>query len=288
MNLEAESNTFIDVVPEWKHEYEFIGSNGDVLYFMTDEDAPRKRVVSADLSDPATPSWSEVIPEQESTLKSVQHVGGELIANTMQDATTRLVRWDEHGTRKGEIKLPGLGTANASGGERDHGETFYSFSSFTTPPTIYHLDLASGESRKIDGSHLDFDFSKYVVRQVFYSSKDGTRVPMFLVHHVDMKQDGSNPTLLYGYGGFDISLTPYFSPARLAWVEMGACWRSRISVVAESTAVNGTKPAPRPESRTCSMTSSPLRSGWSISNGHNLRASRSRVAPTVAFWLVRA
>ncbi|MDG2201466.1 MAG: prolyl oligopeptidase family serine peptidase [Phycisphaerales bacterium] len=221
MNLETGSSTFIDVVPEWKHEYEFIGSNGDVLYFMTDEDAPRKRVVSADLSDPANPSWSEVIPEQESTLKSVQHVGGELIANTMQDATTRLVRWDERGVRKGEIELPGLGTASASGGERDHGETFYSFSSFTTPPTIYHFDLATGASRKIDGSHLDFDFSKYVVRQVFYSSKDGTRVPMFLVHHVDMKQDGSNPTLLYGYGGFDISLTPYFSPARLAWVEMG-------------------------------------------------------------------
>lgn len=221
MNLVDGDGTFIDVVPEWKHEYEFVGSSGNTLFFITDEDAPRKRVVSADLTYPSSPVWSEVIPEQSSTLKSVHHVGGELIANTMQDATTRLVRYTESGEPKGAIELPGLGTAQISGGERAHDETFYSFSSFTTPPTIYRFDLTTGESRRIDGSTLDVDFTDYVVRQEFYTSKDGTRVPMFLVHRKNMKQDGSNPTLLYGYGGFDISLTPYFSPARLAWVELG-------------------------------------------------------------------
>lgn len=221
LDLTDSNAAFVDIVPEWTDEYDFIGSNGDRLFYMTDQGAPRKRVVAVDLADPSNPVWTEVIPEQESTLKSVQHVGGELIANTMQDATTRLVRWSEDGTRIGEIDLPGLGSASASGGKRGHSDTFYSFSSFTTPPTVYRFDLETGRSTRVDGSQLDVDFSRYVVEQIFYTSKDGTRVPMFLIRHVDMPRNGSNPTLLYGYGGFDISLTPYFSPARLAWLEMG-------------------------------------------------------------------
>ncbi|MEE2718693.1 MAG: prolyl oligopeptidase family serine peptidase [Planctomycetota bacterium] len=212
---------FVDVVPEWTDEYDYVGSSGDRLFFMTDNEAPRKRLVSVDLGDPSQPVWNEVIPEQEATLKSVQHVGGELIANMMQDATTRLVRWSEDGDRTGSIELPGLGTASASGGRRGHRDTFYSFSSFTTPPTVYRFDLDRGTSTRIDGSRIDVDLSEYTVEQVFYASKDGTRVPMFLVRRVDMPRDGNNPTLLYGYGGFDISLTPYFSPVRLAWLEMG-------------------------------------------------------------------
>ncbi len=223
LDLTDPNAAFVDIVPEWNDEYDYIGSSRDRLFFMTDADAPRKRVVAVDLGDPSAPVWSEVIPEQDSTLKSVQHVGGELIANTMQDATTRLIRWSEDGTRRGEIELPGLGTASVSGGKRKHSDTFYSFSSFTTPPTVYRFDLESGQSTRFDGSQLnvDVDLDQYVVEQIFYTSRDGTRVPMFLVRHVDMPRDGTNPTLLYGYGGFDISLTPYFSPARLAWLEMG-------------------------------------------------------------------
>jgi prolyl oligopeptidase len=220
-SLENPDAPFIDLIPEWTNEYEFIGSAHDVLYFMTDESAPRKRVIAADVTDPSTPVWSEVIPEQEATLKSVSHVDDSFVANYMQDATTRLKRFDMSGTPLGEITLPGLGTSGISGGRSDDTETFYSFSSFTTPPSTYHYDLDTGSSTLLKQSEVAFDPADYTVQQVFFASKDGTRVPMFLVHRAGMERDGTTPTMLYAYGGFDISLTPYFSPARLAWVEMG-------------------------------------------------------------------
>ena len=221
MDLEADGATFVDLVPEWEHEYDFIGGRGDRLFFMTDEKASRKKVIAADVSDPTAPVWMDVIPEQPATLKSVSRVGGNLIANYMEDATTRLRRFDENGRPLGDIELPGLGTSGISGGKSDDRETFYSFSSFTTPPSTYHYDLDTGISTRLKQAAVDFVPEDYVVEQVFYTSKDGTRVPMFLVHRADMERNGANPTMLYGYGGFDISLTPYFSPSRLAWVEMG-------------------------------------------------------------------
>jgi len=211
---------FIDLVGGWEDEYEFVEAIGDTLYFMTDKDAPRKRLLAADMGVPG-PIWSEVIPEQDATLKSVSHVNGSFVANYMQDASTRIHRFSEDGTPMGEISLPGIGSAGGFTGLSDDSESFYSFTSFTTPPTSYHIDLDTGETYVMTESKVDFNPADYSVEQVFYSSKDGTRVPMFLVHRKDMVRNGQVPTLLYGYGGFDISLTPYFSPSRVAWVEMG-------------------------------------------------------------------
>ncbi|MDG2291197.1 MAG: hypothetical protein P8L37_00950, partial [Phycisphaerales bacterium] len=177
-NLETPDAPFIDLVPEWTNEYEFVGSDGDNLYFMTDEDAPRKRVITADVTDPTAPVWSEAIPEQDATLKSVSHINSGFVANYMQDATTRLKRFDMNGSAAGEIKLPGLGTSGISGGRSDDTETFYSFSSFTTPPSTYHYDFKSGTATLLKQSEVEFDPADYAVQQVFYPSKDGTKIPM--------------------------------------------------------------------------------------------------------------
>jgi len=210
----------IDLVPNWDDAWGLVGNKGDVLLFRTDKDAPMYQLVSIDMNKQSN-GFKPVIPEGDALLRSVSHVGGRLVANWLQDASSRVSVHDLNGALIRTIDLPGIGSAGGFGGYQDDPETFYSYSSFITPPSIYRYNVETGETSKWWSPDVDFDPADYEVRQVFVQSKDGTMLPMFLAHRTGLVRDGANPTLLYGYGGFNLNMTPYFSPSRLAWMEMG-------------------------------------------------------------------
>ena len=209
------------LVGDLDHDYRFVANDGSVFYFVTDRGAPLRRLIAIDLRRPGAEHWHEVVPEGENTLEGASLVGNLFVVRYLQDAKTRVRLFSLEGEPVRDVELPGIGSAYGFGGRRSDTETFYSFSSFATPPSIYRYDLVSGESTLMRRAEVDFDPNDYTVTQVFYTSQDGTRVPMFLAHRKGIELDGSNPTLLYGYGGFKISLTPSFSISRLAWMEMG-------------------------------------------------------------------
>ena len=218
-----------ELIDNFEHEFTFLGSDGPRLFFKTDVDAPRRRVIAIDLRAPKQKDWQELIPQAENTLTEVSLVGDRFIALYLQDASTEVKLFALAGKFVQDVQLPGIGTAAGFTGKRHDGkrtdrETFYSFSSLATPPSIYRLDLATGESRLIRRAEAKFDPERYEVKRVFYKSKDGTRVPMFIAHRKGLKLDGSNPTLLYGYGGFNIAVPPMFSISRAAWMEMGGVY----------------------------------------------------------------
>jgi prolyl oligopeptidase len=220
-DLQNPDAPLLKVVDNFDHEYSYVGNDATLFYFLTDHEAPRRRLVAFDIHQPEKEHHREVIPQVDETLDDVNLVGDTLIASYLKDATTQVKLFKLDGERVGEVQLPGIGSAHGFGGRRADNETFYSFSSFATPPSIYRYDLETGESTLMRQAKVDFDPALYTVRQVFYHSKDGTRVPMFLAHKKGIKLDGSNPTILYGYGGFNIPLTPGFSVSRLAWMELG-------------------------------------------------------------------
>jgi len=211
----------VEIVGDQEHDFYPAGNDGPVLFFTTDFEAPRQRLVGIDLRRPGRQHWREVIPESEDTLAQVSLVGNLFAATYLEDAKTRVRLFSLEGEPVRDVELPGIGTASGFNGRRTDSETFYAFSSFATPPSIFRYDLASGQSTLLRRAEVDFEPEAYAVEQVFFTSKDGTRVPMFLTHRKGLELDGSNPTLLYGYGGFKVSLTPSFSPARIAWLEMG-------------------------------------------------------------------
>jgi prolyl oligopeptidase len=199
----------------------FIDNVGSVFYFLTDRKAARSRVVAIDLQNPAESRWKEIIPEAQENLLGANLVGGQLFATYLKDAKSQVKVFDLAGKFMREIELPGICSASGFGGKRTDTETFYTVSSFATPASIYRLDLKTGQSSLFRRSEVKFNPDDYEVKQIFYTSKDGTRVPMFISHKKGLKLDGSNPTLLYGYGGFNIPMTPAFSVSRLVWMEMG-------------------------------------------------------------------
>jgi prolyl oligopeptidase len=204
--------------------YHFIGNDGPLFWFQTDLDAPRGRVIAIDIRAPARASWREVIPEAAETLEGVSLVGDRFIARYLKDAHARVRVFALDGTHERDVVLPGLGTVEGFGGRRTDKETFYSFTGFTTPTTIYRYDVTTGESTVFRRPRVDFDPDDYETTQVFYPSMDGTRVPMFITHRKGLVRDGNLPTYLYGYGGFNISVTPAFSAAMLVWMEMGGVY----------------------------------------------------------------
>jgi prolyl oligopeptidase len=220
-SLEQPDKPFTVLVEKMENEYSFLGNNGSQFFFKSDLKAPRKRIIAIDVAGDDLTAWKEIVPEVEQAMESAGIVGDTLIIEYLQDAKTQVKLFDLKGTFVREVDFPGIGSARGFGGKRDHDETFYSFSSFNRPPATYRYDLATGESTQLQAAKVDFDAEDYEVNQVFYASKDGTRVPMFVAHKKRLKLDGSNPTLLYGYGGFNISLTPGFSVSRLQWMEMG-------------------------------------------------------------------
>jgi prolyl oligopeptidase len=209
----------IDLIDHFDNEYSFVGNDGPVFYFQTDLEAPRRRVISIDTRRPHL--LKELIAEAPETLVSTNIVANQFVATYLKDAKTQVKLFDLSGRFVREVEFPGIGSAAGFGGKREDTETFYSFSSFATPTSIYRYDLLTGKSELFRQSKVQFNPADYEVHQVFYNSKDGTRIPMFIAHKKGLKKDGNNPTLLYGYGGFAISLTPTFSVSRLAWMEMG-------------------------------------------------------------------
>ncbi len=216
------------LLDQWDALYGYIVNVGSVFLFETNKDAPRNRIVAVDVEEkgtPGNPTLHEVLPESEDTLSYTSAVGGKLVLNYLHDARTVVRLAEPHGTEPatpaGEAELPGIGTADGFGGRWEDPETYYSYSSFGTPSQIHRYDVASGESQLIRKPAIDADLDGYETSQVFYESRDGTRIPMFITYRKGLDKDGDNPTLLYGYGGFNISLTPGFSSSRLAWLEMG-------------------------------------------------------------------
>jgi prolyl oligopeptidase len=214
----------VELLPKFDAQYQFVGNDGPVFWVQADLDAPRGRVFAIDTRKPERKDWAEVIPESADALQGVNVVGERFFASYLKDAQSRVRTFDLKGKPLGEIALPGIGSAGGFPGKRTDTETFFYFTSYTRPTTIYHLDVTSGASTVFREPKVDFDAQSYVTTQVFYPSKDGTKVPMFLTHKKDLKLDGSNPTLLYGYGGFNISITPAFSIANLAWLERGGVY----------------------------------------------------------------
>ena len=213
---------FVELIDEFEADYGFVDHDGTVFYLQTDLDAPKKRLVAVDVTNPAKSEWHEMIAEKDITLRGISMINGnEFVASYMKDAHSVVYRFDHHGHMIGELELPGIGSAGGVGGHREDTETFYTFTSFLYPPTIFKYDFTTGKSTIFREPEIDVDLSAYTTEQIFYPSKDGTKIPMFIVRKADIEMDGSNPTMLYGYGGFNVSLTPYFSISRLAWVEMG-------------------------------------------------------------------
>lgn len=211
----------VTLIDNFDNKYSFIDNDGPVFFFRTEWKAPRAQVIAIDITRPEEANWKVVVPESKDRLDGASIVGDRLICDYLQDAKTAVKVYTLDGKFERDVKLPGIGTASGFGGKRKDAETFYSFSSFATPPSTYRYDIKTGESTLLRQAKVDFDPAQYEVKQVFYASKDGTKVPMFITHKKGIKLDGTNPTLLYGYGGFDISLTPGFSVSRLQWMEMG-------------------------------------------------------------------
>ncbi|WP_205481121.1 prolyl oligopeptidase family serine peptidase [Sphingomonas arenae] len=209
------------LIPGFENNYSYIGNRGSTFYFITNEGAPKLKVVALDIRQ-AKPQPRVVIAEDQATLDGASLVGGKLIASYLVDAKTEVRVHSLAGAREKVIELPGIGTASGFGGEYDDAETFFAFTSFNRPTTIYRYDVKAGESSTWAAPKVAFNPEDFSVEQRFYQSKDGTRVPMFVVRKAGTS--GPAPTLLYGYGGFNVSLTPSFSATRLAWLENGGVW----------------------------------------------------------------
>ncbi len=213
-----------ELVTGFDANYSIVGNDGPVFYVLTDKDAPKGRVIAIDTRDPAPSRWRTVIPEGTDVLQNVGLVADRFVASYLHDAADQIRMFSLQGQPLGQVELPTLGSVGGFSGKRSDTEAFYSFTSFLYPSTVYRYDFATGESTVFRAPDVAFDPGDYETRQVFYASKDGTRVPMFITHRKGMEMDGNNPTLLYAYGGFNISLTPSFSPANLVWLEMGGVY----------------------------------------------------------------
>jgi prolyl oligopeptidase len=217
----------VRLLDDFDAAYEFVGNDGPVFYFSTDLGAPRKRVIAVDTRGDPT-ARREVIPQAQDVLEGVQIIHDTFVARYLHDAYSQLRLFAPNGKPLGEVPLPTLGSIVQVTGERRDAEMFYAFTSFLYPTTILRHDFATGRSSVFKAPEIAFSPAPYETVQVFYKSKDGTRVPMFLTYKKGLKRDGSNPTYLYGYGGFNINLTPAFSIGVLAWLEMGGVYAQPI------------------------------------------------------------
>lgn len=220
-DLQSNQKDFGLLFAGFQDNYSVINNIGDKLLVQTDAGAPNQRVILVDPKNPKKENWKDVIPEKPELLESAATGGGKLFVSYLKDVTTHVYQYSLEGNLEHEIALPALGTAFGFSGDKEDALIFYTFTSFTYPPTIYKYDIASGKSDIWQKSDVKFNPEEYETKQVFYNSKDGTKVPMFLVYKKGIKLDGNNPTLLYGYGGFNISLTPSFSTSRLILLENG-------------------------------------------------------------------
>jgi len=213
---------FIPVVTEFGHEVGIVESAGDNLYIQTNMNAPKNKIVVTTITDPSPKNWSPLIPEKKDVLENAAMVDGKLITTYMKDASHHVYIYNLNGILRNEVTLPSVGSVGGFAGKKTDKEVFYTFTSFTYPQAIYRYDLESNTSTLFRRSEVKFNPDEYESKQIFYSSKDGTKIPMFIVHKKGIKLDGMNPTMLYGYGGFNVSLTPSFGTPRVAMLEQGA------------------------------------------------------------------
>ncbi|MCK8102552.1 MULTISPECIES: prolyl oligopeptidase family protein [Pseudoalteromonas] len=222
-DLTKPDSEFVTVVGNTDSDTSVIDNEGSKLFLVTNLNAPNKKVVTVDASNPQPENWQDFIPETENVL-NVTLGGNTFFANYMVDAISKVKQYNKQGELIRDISLPGVGTAAGFGGKKEQTTLYYSFTNYKTPGTTYSFDVQSGESKVYRKSGIDFNSDNYTSEQVFYTSKDGTKVPMIITYKSDIKLDGSNPTILYGYGGFNISLTPRFSSTTAAWLEQGGVY----------------------------------------------------------------
>jgi prolyl oligopeptidase len=213
----------IHLIDTFEHSYNVVGNDGPVLYVVTNLDAPNRRLIAIDLRDPDRASWQEVVPESEHVLRYAFPAGDRLVASYLEDARSVVRFFEKDGTAAGRLDPPGIGSIGVRGEPGDP-ELFYSFTSYTYPSTVYRYDLETGQSEVFREPEVAFDPDAYETKQVFYTSKDGTRVPMFITHGKGIELDGTNPTMLYGYGGFNISMTPGYSSSNVVFLERGGVY----------------------------------------------------------------
>jgi len=214
----------VKLLDDFDAEYQFVDNDGGVFWIKTDLDAPRGKLIAIDTQNPERSNWKTIVPQGKDKLNAANVVNNLFVLAYLRDAKTEVRVHDLQGKFLRNVDLPGIGTAEGFAGKRKDKETFYAFTSFIVPTSIYRYELETGKSSVFRQPKVDFDPSQYETEQVFYTSKDGTRIPMFLTHKKGLKKDGQNPVLLYAYGGFNISLTPAFSVPNLVWLEMGGVY----------------------------------------------------------------
>lgn len=214
----------VELLKGFEAEFKFIDNDGPLFWFVTDKSAPRRRVIAIDVSKPDERNWQSLIPETPDTLQAASVVGDHFVCRYLHDACSAVKVHDLRGRHVRDVELPDLGSVSGFAGRRDDAETFYSFTSYTAPGTIYRYDVKTGTSGVFRDPKVAYDGSQFEARQDFYKSKDGTRVPIIVVGKKGWKRDGSNPTILYAYGGFNISQSPSFSVSTIAWLEMGGLY----------------------------------------------------------------
>ena len=223
-DLKANNSGVVKLLDDFDAAYSFIGNQGSRFWFQTDLQASRGKIIEIDTAKPERANWKVLVPEGPEALQTATLVNHKFILNYLKDAYTQVRIHDTNGKLLNEVQFPGIGSADGFGGKATDTETFYSFTGFTTPTTIYRYDTATGKSSVFRQPKVDFDPSTFETKQVFYTSKDGTKVPMFITYKKGLKLDGNNPTYLYGYGGFNVSLSPAFSVGNLVWMEMGGVY----------------------------------------------------------------
>lgn len=222
MDTKAGHKTFQPLIAEpGDFSYRFVEEVDGNFLIHTNDGAKNDRIILVDPKNPAPAGWKTMIAEKPESLSGVSSAGGKLFVTYLKDVTSRVYVYNLKGQLEGEVKLPALGTASGFGGEMDAKEVFYTFNSITYPSTIYRYDIATGKSSLFRKSEVKFNPEGFVTEQVFYPGKDGTKIPMFIVYKKGLARNGKNPTILYGYGGFNVSMTPSFSPSRIAWLEQG-------------------------------------------------------------------
>ncbi|MDD3490625.1 MAG: prolyl oligopeptidase family serine peptidase [Paludibacter sp.] len=208
----------------FENDYGVVDHVNGKLYVITNWKASNQQLMEVDPAKPARENWKTILPETENVLEGVSILGGKIVAEYLQDASNHVYTYDFTGKKLAEVKLPAIGTVGGFSGDKDDNEAFYTFTSFTFPPTIYRYDVAQNKSEVFRKTEVNFNPEDYVSEQQFYTSKDGTKVPMFITYKKGLKKNGKNPTMLYGYGGFNISLNPSFSVARIPFLEQGGIY----------------------------------------------------------------
>jgi prolyl oligopeptidase len=222
-DLKDPKGKLVAIASNLDNSHRFIDNIGSKFLIQTDLGAPNNRLVEFDFAKPSSDNWKDLIPEAKN-VANFGTVGGKIFADYTVDVKSVIKQFNMNGKLEHDVELPGIGSAGWGGGLREDKEIYYSFTSFLYPTTIFKYDIASGKSSTYAQPKLDFNANEYEMKQVFYASKDSTKIPMFIVHKKGLKLDGSNATMLYGYGGFNISLTPYFDPSLLVWLENGGIY----------------------------------------------------------------